>query len=109
MWPILVVVFDPSLHLFGRIRKGQEPVRVQALAAEASVERLDEGVVGRFPRAGEVQCDALGIGSQVEVAADELGPLIDPDRLRIAQFRADPLQRGDDILGPVAEAGIDSR
>ena len=103
VWPILVVVFDPSLHLFGRIRKGQEPVRVQALAAQASVERLYEGVVGRLPWPREVERDALGIGPQVEIAADELGALIDPDRLRIAQFRADPFQRGDQVLSPIAD------
>jgi len=82
-------------------------VRVQALAAEASVERLYEGVVGRLPWPREVERDALGIGPQVEIAADELGALVDPDRLRIAQFRADPFQRGDDVLGPIAEARID--
>ena len=84
-------------------------MRVQALAAEAAVERFDEGVVGRLSRAREVQSDAPRVGPQVEVAADELGALIDPDRLRVAQFRADLLQRGDDILGPVAEARIDHR
>lgn len=47
--PILVVVSDPSLHLFGRIRKRQEPVHVQALTSEATIERLDEGVVGGLP------------------------------------------------------------
>lgn len=51
--PILVVVSDPSLHLFGRIRKRQEPVRVQALAPEAAIE-CEEGSgidpVDQFPR-----------------------------------------------------------
>ena len=82
MRPILIVVSEPSLHLFGRIRKGQEPVLVQAFSPEPTVERLDEGVVGRLPWPREVERDALGIGPQVEIAADELGALVDPDRKR---------------------------
>ena len=46
--PILVVVLAPILQLFAGVGKGQEPMRVEALRPEASVERLDEGVVGRF-------------------------------------------------------------
>ena len=40
---------------------------------------------------------------------DELGALINPDRLRIAQLRADAFQCGDDVLGPIAEARIGRR
>lgn len=54
--PILIIVSNLSLHLFGRIRKRQEPVRVQALTPEAAVKRLDEGVIGGLAGAGEVQC-----------------------------------------------------
>jgi len=59
--PILVIVSEPSLHLFGRFRKRQEPVRAQALSAEASIELLDEAIVGGLSGAREVQDDALGI------------------------------------------------
>ena len=48
--PVLIVS-TPILHLFAGIRKGQEPMVVQAFCPEAAVERLDEGVVGRFARA----------------------------------------------------------
>jgi hypothetical protein len=46
--PILVVVLAPILQLFAGVGKRQEPVRVKALRPEAPVERLNEGVVGRF-------------------------------------------------------------
>ena len=46
----LIVVSTPSLQLFSGIRKGQEPVGVQAFGPELAVERLDEAVVGRFAR-----------------------------------------------------------
>lgn len=68
MWPNLIVVSTPILHLFAGIRKGQEPVLVQAFGSEAAVERLDEGVVGRFTRAREVQGHAFGVGPEVEIA-----------------------------------------
>lgn len=77
--PILIVKSEPNLHLFSRIRKCQDPVRVQALSANASVERVDESIVRRLARPQEGQGDALGVRPQVELATDELGPLIDPD------------------------------
>ena len=67
MGPILVVVSARSLQLFDRIRKRQEPVGVQALGPEASLEGLDEGIVGRLAGLGDVQGDAMGIGLQVQV------------------------------------------
>jgi hypothetical protein len=48
--PILVVVLAPILLLFAGVGKRQEPMRVQALRPEPSVERFDEGVVGLPPR-----------------------------------------------------------
>ena len=67
MEPDLVVVVAPSLQLFGRICKRQEPVSVQTLGPEAAVEGFDEGVVRGLAGAGEVQGDALGEGPQVQV------------------------------------------
>lgn len=64
----LVIVSAPILHLFGRIGKRQEPMRFQAFCPEAPIERFDVGVVRRLSRPGEVECDALGIGPQVEFA-----------------------------------------
>jgi hypothetical protein len=40
----------------------QEPVAVEAFVAQAAVERLHEGVVGRFARPREVERDAVLIG-----------------------------------------------
>ena len=107
--PILVVVSAPSLQLFLRIRKRQEPVGVQAFRPQASIEGLDEGIVGRLAGAGEVERDTVGIGPQIKIARDELGSLIDPDRLRIAHHGADLLEPVNDVLGPIAEARINDR
>ena len=62
MGPNLVVVSAPSLELFGRVCKREEPVGFQALGAVAAVEGFDEGVVRRLAGAGEVQGDAVGVG-----------------------------------------------
>ncbi|ANP91119.1 hypothetical protein BA011_35220 (plasmid) [Rhizobium leguminosarum] len=48
MWPNLIVVSAPILHLFAGIRKGQEPMLVQTFGAEAAVECFDEGIVRRL-------------------------------------------------------------
>jgi hypothetical protein len=63
-------------------------------AAEASVERLDEGVFGRLSGPGEVQRDAVPVGPEVEIAGDALAALVDADRLRIADLSADPPRSG---------------
>ena len=94
----LIVVSTPLLHLLAGIVKRQEPMGVQALRAELAIERLDERVIGRFARPREVKHDVLLVGPKIEIAGDELGPLVDTDRLRIAMLTAYPLERGDDVL-----------
>ncbi len=66
---------------------------VQALRPEAAVEGLDERVVGRLARPREVQHDVVLVSPQIEVAGDELRPLIDPDRLRIVNDSAGLIER----------------
>lgn len=68
-----IVVSTPSLQLFARIRKGQEPVGVQAFGPELAVERLDEAIVGRLARPREVQSDLCsGIRAQVTLVTSRL-------------------------------------
>ena len=50
MWPNLIVVSTPILHLFAGVRKGQEPMLVQAFRSEAAVECLDKGIVRGLAR-----------------------------------------------------------
>lgn len=98
----LFVVSAPILQLFGRVGKRKKPVGVQAL-------RTDVSVVRWLSRSREVERDALGVGSQIEVAGDELRALIDRDRLRIADPRADLFQRPDHVLCSVTEARVEHR
>src|SRR5207237_9876338 len=69
-----------DLYLFLGVGKAKEPVGVETFLPEASVERLDECVVGGLAGPGEVQRDAALVGPDVEIARHELGALIDTDR-----------------------------
>ena len=76
-------------------------MRVQALRSELAIEGLDEAVVRRLARPGEVEDDALLISPEVEVPRDELGALIDTDRLGIADALADPFERQNCASSPI--------
>ena len=82
---------------------------VHALGADAAVEGLSEGIVGWLARPREVEDNAALVGLQVEIAGDELGPLVDTDGRRVADRRTDPVERLNHILAPVAEPRIKHR
>jgi len=84
-------------------------VRVQAFGPELAVEGLDEAVVGRLAWPREVEHDALLVGPEIEVAADELRALVDADAPGVAHAAADPLKRHNDVLAAITEARIDGR
>ena len=91
----MIIVSAPTLALSPRVGKAQEPVRIEALGAELPIQALDERVVGRLARAGEVERDVVLIRPQVEIAGDKLAPLVDADHARIAHAL---------LLGPGAKA-----
>ena len=97
MRSLLVVVSTPSLAFSPRVVEVHEPVCVQAFRAELAIEGFDEGVVGRFVRAGEVQGDTTPVCPEIEVARNELRPLIYPDRLGEPELPADVFDDLDNI------------
>jgi hypothetical protein len=62
---LFVVVFAPILQLGSGVVKGHEPMGVQAFGAEPTIERFDEGVVGRLAGPGEVERNAVGVPANV--------------------------------------------
>lgn len=58
------------------------------LHPEAPIECFDVGFVRGLAGLGEVQRHAVRVGPQIPIPADELGALIDPERLRIADHGA---------------------
>lgn len=93
VWPFFVIVSAPSLQLVRHIRKGQEPVLVQALCAEAAVEGFNNGVVGQFAGSREIQNGAAQVTPDVQVALGELAALVQMNSLQIADHAAHPVER----------------
>ena len=62
----MIVVLSPGFDLFSGIFERHEPVGVEALVPETPIEGFDEGVIGRFPRAREVQCYPILIRPLIE-------------------------------------------
>ena len=84
-------------------------MRVQAFRPKLAIERFDEGVVGGLARTGEIQSDAAVVGPQVEITRNELGALIDPDRLREPELPADVFKDLDNIGPAEGEPWFDRR
>jgi hypothetical protein len=76
----LVILPPPPFDLGLCIGQRQEPVCIEALVTQSTVEGFDKGIVGRFARPGEVQRYAIGVGPAIERLRDKLGSIVDPDR-----------------------------
>ena len=48
LWPDRIVVGYPALDHRASLNEAHEDFHVEALVAELAIERLDEGVLGRF-------------------------------------------------------------
>lgn len=90
VWPELIIVSTPILHLCPRVVRGYEPVSVQELGAELAIKTLDVAVVGRLAWPGEVEHDTLAIGPKIRVSGDELAAVLDANGRRISDLPADP-------------------
>ena len=106
---LLIVVSAPSLQLFGRVGKRQEPVGVQTFRAEPAIKCFDIGIVGGFSWTREAEHAAALVGPEVHVARDELAALVHANGLWIAGAAAHPVERRDHVLAAVAVADIEHR
>jgi hypothetical protein len=62
MWPKLIILSTPILHLFVGIRKGQEPVLVQTFGAEAAIEGEEGKAIDPVNRLPRRKMNALSVG-----------------------------------------------
>src|SRR5262249_42749354 len=76
------VVTAPDFDLPSGVVERDELMHVQALVAQASVERLDESVLYGFAGPDEVELDAALIRPVLERSGGELRAVIDGDRAR---------------------------
>jgi hypothetical protein len=90
---MLIVVPPKRIDLLLGVVDRREPMHVQTLFAESSVERFDGGVVGWLASATEVEDDTVGVGPQIHRGADELRAVVAVDALRQPAFEAESLER----------------
>ena len=105
----LVVVSTPVLHFSPRIVKAHEPVGVQTLGPELAVEAFDKGIVDRLSGPGKVEHNTLLVRPEIQIAGDELGPLVHPDRHWIARLLAYPFECRHNVFAPIAVARVNRR
>src|SRR5690606_25550560 len=75
----LVVVPPPGFYRGSGEFERREPVRVQALVAQATVEALDERIVRRLTGPVEIQRDPVLVSPSVERLRDKLRAIVYPD------------------------------
>jgi hypothetical protein len=80
---------------------------VQTFRSETAIEGLDEGIVGRLSRPGEVQRDTSS--PEIQIARDEIGALIDTDRCRESPLPADFFQNPRNISAAECKARFQRR
>src|SRR5215216_1938683 len=101
---MLIVVPPKRIDLLLRVLERREPVHVQTLLSEPTVEGFDRGVVGRFAATTEVQDDAVGVRPEVHRGTDELRSVVAVNALRHSSLETQALERGRDILSTQALA-----
>ena len=79
----------------------------QALVAEATVERLYEGIVGGLARSAGIQRHAVLVRSAVERLRDELRSIVHVNGLGRAADRRDPCHRLDYLFALDALVDVD--
>jgi len=105
-----LIVLSPISRAFRtRIVQRQEPVLVDALGPNLSIERFHEGIVGRLAGSREVQRHAVAPDPQIEIARDELRTVIDTNAFGHSVDCGHPLQRVDNVRAFLTLAHIDRR
>lgn len=86
MRPSAVVLIPPRLDFYFSILVAGKPMTVQTLVSKATVERLDEGVVGGFTRTREGQCNFVAVSPKVCDSSGEFAAVIAEDFLGCTSF-----------------------
>jgi len=84
----LVIVLAPSFDLALGVVKGKEPIGIQTLVAEPSVEGFNQGIVGWFSRTAEVKRDLMQVGPLVERTRHELGAIVRGEAVMVGDWNS---------------------
>ncbi len=87
-----VVVLPPIAQGFLSFLQGINPVEIQTLVSQHSIEALDISILHRSTRTNEVQSDSLPMGPGVEVSGRELNAVVQGHHVGLPSSAQDPLQ-----------------
>ncbi len=88
------IVLSPSLDSGARLRNRIEPVLIQAVLSQPTVERLDAGVVRWFPWPAELQLHVVPMCPGVKHLGDEFRAVVDGNPFWQPVCRLQSLQDG---------------
>src|SRR5258706_9971691 len=84
MWPLFVVLPQPSFGLFTNFFQALKHEHVEHRFAVAAIESLDETVLHRLAWFDELQSHAVLLGPLSQSQRDELGTIIQSELERVA-------------------------
>lgn len=102
----LILITSPAFDNSLGFRDRFEPVQIQTLLAQRSVEGFDEGVVGRFPRATKVDAGVVMICPEIHQLPGELSPVVREEELRSTALGGEAIERLDDMRRPQSAADL---
>ena len=92
MRPRLIVVLPPGLDGVAGITETKEPMAIQTLITEPSLETLDEGVLDGFAWLDEAQPHSALIGPLIERLPCQLRAIVQDDLVGDTALRRQSLQ-----------------
>jgi len=89
---MIVVVLTPRCNLLSGIVDGQEPVFIQTLSANSTVERFNKRIIRGFSRTTEVESYFIGVSPLVKNLRSKLRTIVDSNRLWPRTIESDSSQ-----------------
>lgn len=107
--PSLIVVQAPSLDDGLDFRQRSDPMDVEALVPQRSVECFDETVVSWFAWSAEIDLRVLVVGPEIEYLPVEFTTVVDKQAFRCGSLRQNSVKRGDHMFATRPLAGDDGQ
>ena len=92
MGPLRVVLDPPRFDRLPHLLQRRDPVLIQALVPQPTIERLGNGIVRRFAGARERQLQPVALGPGIEGLGNELRAVVDSDPLGASTGSPAPFQ-----------------
>ena len=100
MWPLGIILLPPCFDLAPCISQSGEPVEVQALIPELSLEAFDKGILHGFPRIDVDNTDLALFRPREEGVCRKLRTIVGNNILRFSPCLYEPVEHpGNDLCG----------